>query len=150
MRLGEKQDVPAPSWSQWGRQLPATGCDGQAETGAGNWVSHNQGECHQWLTFGYSGMTFLPCFFGPETSSWSWKTFPSKSHFEISVFSKVDLFFLNNQLYSRYSDFALHLSQNVLLRIASTAAWTIWQQSPHLVTLFVFSFSSPAGLVLGN
>lgn len=44
--LGEGQDIlaPVPSPLQWGWQLPALGRVGQADTGAGDRVSHNPGE----------------------------------------------------------------------------------------------------------
>lgn len=158
MRLGERQDLPASSQLQRGRQLPALGHVGQAKTQAWK-LGFSQPRGTSSITcFWLFWADFLPCFFGPETLSWSWETFPSESHVEIGVFSKVVSSpppnqrekINNDQLYQRYSDFALHIRQNMLLCIASTAAYPTWQWSSHLITLFGFSFSTPAGLVLGN
>lgn len=72
------------------QQLPALCRVRQAKTGAGNWVSHNPGEVFGFQLFRDD---FLPDFFGPETSSWSWETFPSETPVEIDVFTEVRYLF---------------------------------------------------------
>lgn len=57
----------------------ALGCDGRAEMGPGNWVSHNPGEHPKRLIFSCSGMSFCLISLGQKLHPEAEKLFPVKA-----------------------------------------------------------------------